>query len=693
MIKTNKLVVNFNKGKIQEDFDIYKLSNKKEDFFKANILDLPQEEFMARSVVYTYGSACYVMFDKNTVDKDIFKNAINQKSLDTTVEKVDLIIDDIYPNILARLLFNLLYSRDKGIKYNNISGKLYYMNRKWMKKREGFFYCIEVELDKDMYIKLSVKTFSKLKLHNPKDIKNKSRYIIDPKDGLLKRKLKSDNLDEYLIYIQKSLKSQKNTIDFLKIGSIKKFSKCKLYILDKFMNDVRYELNDYITIENGGYENYNSIIYNKNDNIENKDYLSLLNNKDLIIEDLVSTDKSKKLVNDIISILEKNYKIKAKKGILDRNNFNLRIINEKDYYEKNNLEDPHNNIDRDIIVQHMTVESFDLDNVSEKNESKNKLDISIGNVLQELIVKENIINNRITLVDWKKYGYNLPWTFVMRKKLDAGDDKKDDKYIYCKMKIFEDGKFDIEFYNTGENQFLEDGQLYSEFDIIEEVYTRYSEKNKRENIEGLLYKSIDNINVILKTNEFVLPNYEELKSILEKINPEQMLDIRQIISCVEKFESANENNKKRAEENTRRDEFLAELKTFANYEPREKVNKALKFGRQAGKIINDYLYEKEKILINESFKTSDGKRKYFDAVIDIKYVEKDDRVSYFVGLKSMSDLKFGLSRAVLVRDIKGEENIEFEEISKLLQVEFVRYKMYTVMPFPFKYLREALKMI
>jgi len=58
----------------------------------------------------------------------------------------------------------------------------------------------------------------------------------------------------------------------------------------------------------------------------------------------------------------------------------------------------------------------------------------------------------------------------------------------------------------------------------------------------------------------------------------------------------------------------------------------------------------------------------------------------------MSDLKFELKNSIPVREIVGEERIEFKELVKLLQVEFVKYKNYTVIPFPFKYLREAIKM-
>ena len=70
-------------------------------------------------------------------------------------------------------------------------------------------------------------------------------------------------LEKNLIYVQKSINPKShNTIDFLKIGTIEKFYDCKLGILSNFMDDIKNELKDYMKVEHGGFENYNSIEYN-----------------------------------------------------------------------------------------------------------------------------------------------------------------------------------------------------------------------------------------------------------------------------------------------------------------------------------------------------------------------------------------------------------------------------------------------
>ncbi|MDO5011757.1 MAG: hypothetical protein Q4E31_13095, partial [Intestinibacter bartlettii] len=625
------------------------------------------------------------------VDKYDFKESINEEDPNTTVEKIDFSCDDIYPNILAKLLFNTLQNNNSE-KYMNITGRLYYMNRKWMKKNKknnelDSFYCLEINLDKGMNLTLDVATFSKLKFHKFDKVKNKPQYVIDSTNGQLRRKLNNDDMDRDLIYVQRSINPEyHNTIDFLKISSIHKFFDSKLGILSKFMDDVRSELNDYIKIEHGGYKDYYSLGYNKKYNCKNINYRLLLNNKRLIIQDLVNTDESKKLVKYIMFKLKNDYQIDAKIGSLDKNNFNLRIIYDEEFYKKNKLEDPHNNLERNIIAQHITIEKFNLNN----NKDLNKEDLLLTKVLQELIIKENIINKKITLVDWKDYGYNSKMTFVMRKKIKyIVDNEEKYKNIYCKMDILENGEFELQFYDDS-NKMLDSNNLFNEFNNIEEIYSTYNGSYQGKSIEGLFYKSINNINTILKTNEFPIPNYMDLKSTLEKINPNELIDTKKIIECLEHFKSKNIEKKKREAIDKEKENFILKISQLNRYEKREKIKKVLNFRSNAGKEINTYLYENLGISINESLKSNAAKQKYFDAVVDIKYIENMQSVLYFVGLRKMSDLKFELVNSIPIREIIGEEKIEFDEIAKLLQVEFVKYKNYTVVPFPFKYIREAL---
>lgn len=69
--------------------------------------------------------------------------------------------------------------------------------------------------------------------------------------------------------------------------------------------------------------------------------------------------------------------------------------------------------------------------------------------------------------------------------------------------------------------------------------------------------------------------------------------------------------------------------------------------------------------------------------------EDGEEIYYYAGEKSIRKDK--ISRACIIRKIKSENEMEFKDLLPLLSVEFVRNGQYTVIPFPFKYLREYVK--
>ncbi len=77
------------------------------------------------------------------------------------------------------------------------------------------------------------------------------------------------------------------------------------------------------------------------------------------------------------------------------------------------------------------------------------------------------------------------------------------------------------------------------------------------------------------------------------------------------------------------------------------------------------------------------------AVTDIKMFEQDNGKYYFVGVVG-SGMKPNVNDAANIRKIEAYKNapIRFEELLPLMNVTFVRNGQLTVIPFPFKYLRE-----
>ncbi len=78
--------------------------------------------------------------------------------------------------------------------------------------------------------------------------------------------------------------------------------------------------------------------------------------------------------------------------------------------------------------------------------------------------------------------------------------------------------------------------------------------------------------------------------------------------------------------------------------------------------------------------------------LDIKLFEEDGNQYYFVGTIG-EGMRWNIQRASVVRKIEGYNGapVMFEQLLPLMNVSFVRNGQLTVVPFPFKYLREYLQ--
>lgn len=105
--------------------------------------------------------------------------------------------------------------------------------------------------------------------------------------------------------------------------------------------------------------------------------------------------------------------------------------------------------------------------------------------------------------------------------------------------------------------------------------------------------------------------------------------------------------------------------------------------------------------INALLKSGDNKlrgkerrEELLSSCLDIKMYEDDGETYYFVG-NIGEGMRPNIQRASLIRKIEGVNGaeIQFEKILPMMNVTFVHNGQLTVMPFPFKYLREYVKLI
>lgn len=738
-IFTNNLDVKLNRTNIERDFSIFKITTPNKAY-KTNVLDLPAEHFKARSVFYDYGNRWFIMFKKDAVILDNLRTEICKLDADSIVKQVNFLDSDITSSEsildyeLAQLLVNSLTNKESEFfEYNNITGQLYY-NPSDMTNTESFklvklrFYLPNKNKYDRMALEAAGVTFSDYNKLKSLNIKNAyPNYVMDTKTAQLRKRIHDDYGTHCVFLDNKALKKEGSHITkFLNLDNdYISFLKSKCGVISTFFSDINNELSDYIAI--------NQIpIYKYSDNkptdldYENKDYGSFLSKYGLsIINEAKETPTQS---TEKISLLKKElskdpYNMIEFSDVRESGKLIIELIHEKDsdYYAKkediaapslfpelNKPLDQHNLYTEKEVIQHITVENFNIqdpcqENLSQKQkesiESNNKA--MVKNIIQELMIKQDLHDHKIKTVKWNE---TKQWTFVIcgAGKEKWKDNKKTYEYAYYKMTIQPDGTFYIESKKSNESP--EDEEWQSIFAIFQ-FYT----KSKYSNVEYLIYNDLSNINVVYKTKQYTLPNINELSAKLLLANSQTMIDKNLIMEAITEYKESFQISESLA------NAFSIMVSNIENADGNAIKNSDLRLYTKNGKKLSlkprtlrpfiEYFYDKTNklgnpILLHAEQKSGDNKKIFFNSLIGVKSTVLEDKFKYFVGKKE-DGIKQSIATSCIIRDvIPWEHDMEnptgsilFDEFCHMLTVEFVRNGQYTVSPFPIKYLKEYVRFI
>ena len=688
--QTNKLHLKFDYETIEHDFDIYQIKQKAEGkkYISQEVLDSVSEEQYITAVQWIYGNTALVLLEKDKISTYVFKKKMRERFPDITVCQIKGLLDkkvrekyfgegDIQ---LARLLFNSLRPYKSEIFHrNNIMGKLFYQNPKWKSKDTVYF--IQIHLDYSFHLILKVVTFTK-------DTGDSSGYVFDQSTGNFRRALKTDKGVKYI----KKNKNAKSTVPFLNIENMEKFEASKMGVLKQFVEDVRTYLRDYIEINfetmeemmshDKKWEKYSIKVKENKSKVYEKEAAKRLSSHMIAIVDECNTETSKKITDDFQAFLKNVYGVGSMPdGSVSSSTYNLRIIHDKGYYKGEN--DLHDEIFNKCIVQHITVENYKKSD-PEKNPE-------FYAIIQELFIKEDIVNKQLTTFNWSETlgKSGKTWAFVSFRKEDVDKNtKKKDQYTYYRVFITPDGKLSFDSC-AGRGWMRRKDEWKNIIGYHQELIDRRkSEKRYDENIEGFFYTDINDICTIYKTNSCVYPRFDGIEEELLLLEADKELDKEQMIDALLHFkEDSPELVKKNKED------FEQVLNNLKNRKE-EYIDKKFFYKKilKKGKLregFNEYLRTEYRILLNLS-KSKENLPLYdLDAMTDIHYSVFSDSdgelIKYFVG--SAQSLNESVARSNLIRKITGK-TLKAEEILPMLTLTFVRNGQYTVIPFPYKYIRE-----
>ena len=696
---TNRINVTYNMENIDADFDVFRVEKANKDYYKYNILDSAVYEFKAAAVQWTFGATALVLFRKGEVTEQQFKESIMKEYEDVKIQKIDLFDSEQCSNcfyfenrLLAQLLINSMRTpKHEAFMYNNLTGKLFYHDPSWKHKdkltgKVNFIRFLEIVIDPGMYLNLEHKTFKRY------DRESNGLYVIDSKTGEFRKKLKTDT--NVITYKEGSLPHNHFRVDNFDITDITHFRKSKMGVMEQFLRDVNDNLSKYISIDIVEREDAQQFDIS---NLEKKgiselEYGEMLQKKGVVIVDENDSEISKDIVAKLQEELEKYYHVKAAVGNLSEEAYNIRIIHDGEYYAENEMHDPHSDNLKGYIVQHITEEAEHFTNI--KGSSPD-----IKKIVQELIIKGDVRERMISIFDWKRLDSGKDWTFVLRKKIKTkfgenvehmnfGNKKAFNYYNYYRLKIDGNGKMEFDaFCDSNQSETEEWNKICYAYDFVEDKH-----HGVQNHVEGLMYSNIDNIHAILLTREKTLPNISALMDTLIETDAKERVSKEILLKAINDFET----------EYIAAGEIISEWKNKLSVETemitKKSIKKILNMKSGTASKFNRFLHQKYGIWIDGELRKGEFEYLYqIGNLLNIKYdYNENDYLDgrafvYYVGAKGNNKKTKYPNACCMRKVISLGETLEYEEALPLMTVEFVRNSQFTVLPFPFKYLREYIE--
>ncbi len=607
-VKTNKLKVHFQYEKLDAAYDVFEISTSEAHFKNSSkILDTPLLHKRVLSVQFLYGKCFYLLLrcndDNFTTLKTLFENTQEKEMI--TLRQVNSA--QIPQRTLLQLLLNALNEKTHPLlKTSNLTGHYYCFHENFIERKvqgnKNIIWkikTVEIQIEEttegELVVSLPVRTFSNLKLSEffakgKKDVLLLPQYVIGD-NNTLRRKLEKDAGQDTFVMRQEAHK--KSNVPFLLISGKDDFGKSKMGILWEVMALFREKYKGLVDISLQEIDLAAWVDHAASTRaIEKKILSSYLDEAQIKLIDEIKTEESALFCQTLIARFQTEFRFKKMGRQLAvamalqpmPNCFNLRLVRNQAYYEKAELSDPHAQHFADCAVQHITMEDF-----------AKPFKYASQVVVQELMIKQDLINGKITCFNWESLGFLGNFTFYASNGYD-------ETQRYYAMKITPSGVFSI-------IEIKEDLRALTN----ENEYILQMKKNKESEQNVYLIENLNGaVNIIRESKAFTIPELNVIQQELSAGN------------------TALRNK-------GARDEILA-------------------------------------------------------GVVDIRYMKKDGKTCYLAGVIG-GGMGSSIATSCHLRFVEAFENapLFFEELLPLMNVSFVRNNQLTVIPFPFKYIREYIK--
>ena len=663
---SNELLASFEYSSIDRDYDFYYVTTS-DKYIKGGATFLDIDDIKVSALQFESGKNFLVMLPKNAISRAELVRLLNTKEDGDSLSVKAMTSSSIPVHLLTQLFLNALTSPvDEMISFNNLSGKLLCFRPAWLNKdKDNFIWgmqCLEVKVGDDMCVKLVAHRMTALVLKKQmkfekRKLQDYPQYEFSYNNNTLKR-VSNENKDRRENFIIKPVDGERGSITFFDFTDYETFACTKMGVLYDILNALHAEFGRYIHVDFKKYDIDEVVEYKRTSLEAYKDIVAKeVINSGINIVDAVQSETSEDYLQDVADGINKIIP-EAKCSVgrrLSKKKLNVRYIHDKSFYSDSKV-DPHQEDMEDYVVQHITVENF-----------KHQSSAAVYNILKELVIKKDIATGKITLVDWSQYGYKADWIFGVVAE-----------NTYYFMTIHPDGTFKIEALERNLFTMTKYDKYMDYFGLNEE------NKNDYRGVIGLIKDADGNINLIKDTNIYSMPDYTAMGDVLKNVASEGKFPGKDVVTWLRAVMAITDKIKVQAELDI----------VIPRIDIKEEYTKANIMGLFKGittkKEVVRYVFENTGIMLYAYLRGEEERNEYLSGNIDINYIEQDEMLARFSVGEIGNGMKYTIERASVVREIQAVESSKliFKELLPLMGVEFVRYGMLTVVPFPFKYLRE-----
>lgn len=496
-IQTNKINANLRADLLSAKYEVFNVKTTEKHFGKGNnaaklVDDFTNKSFVL-SVVYERGNSFYMLLNKSIENKININKTLKLLSGAENISLEEVAIARVPQHIMVQLLMNSLGTFEgKILGFHNVTGHFYIHHHSWAKSQNKQIVTLELKISKDMLLDWNVRTFTSVSLKNliifgKKKFQDYPEYEFG-KDNILKRIEKGSNPNAYIL---RQIGDQKNNIKFLEIDNIEKFKKTKMGVLCDCIDKFNTKFNGLAHLEFDSFSDFNHIEVSQKLVKEMNSRFNDIASK----HNVVLIDKVNDMSESSIKILKQQFakQFNCKVSVLKKpkeDAINIVLIHEDEWYK--DKKDPHDIVYEGCAVQHITIESVAHLANKEKVEDSDWKPL-LDCIMQEVLIKKDLVKNRITLTDWGSYGYSENIDFGICHKKDD-----DTKHFYF-MTIFPTGEFVIK---EQENNLFEQDN-YQECINIFEI----------DDVVGIVRVGED-INVIHDTKLRTIPEIDLIRDLL-----------------------------------------------------------------------------------------------------------------------------------------------------------------------------------